>query len=340
MKKILVTGGLGYIGSHTVVELANSGYEPIILDNLSNADLTVLDKIEQIIGRKPIFAQVEMCDPVAMNAFFEANKGIDAVIHFAAYLLVDESVKEPLKYYRNNLLSTINLLHCMEQYEVPSLVFSSSCTVYGNPDVLPVTEETPTKPAASPYGNTKKMCEEIISDASKASTTRAISLRYFNPIGAHTSALIGEIPHGVPSHLVPYITETAIGKRASLSVFGDDYNTRDGSCIRDYIHVVDLAKAHICAVQRLINKTAGDPMEVINIGSGNGQTVLEIIAAFQEATGIAIPYTIAPRRAGDVEAVYADTSKAKKLLNWNTELSLVDMLRSAWKWEQQRDLHH
>ncbi len=332
--KILVTGGTGYIGSHTVVELIEQGYEPVIIDNLSNSSIEVVDRIAAITGKKPAFEQVEMCNYAEVNRFLSANKDIKAVIHFAAVLFVDDSVKRPLFYYENNLLSTINLLKGMTENGIPALVFSSSCTVYGNPDTLPVTENAPIKPAMSPYGNTKKMCEEIIQDTIKASTLKGIALRYFNPIGAHKSALIGEFQHGVPTHLIPYITETAIGKRSVLNIFGDDYATRDGSCVRDYIHVVDLAKAHIKAVERLLTSTNEKNYDVFNLGSGNGQTVFEIITAFEKATALKINYKVAPRRPGDVEAVYADTTKANTELGWKTEISLEEMLRSAWVWEQ------
>lgn len=332
-KKILVTGGTGYIGSHTVVELIQQGYEPIIIDNLYNSELSVLDGIKNITGTKPKFYQVEMCDLAAMKAFFEKEKDIADVIHFAAVLLVDESVSKPHFYYHNNLVSTLNLLECMQLYGIRNLVFSSSCTVYGNPDSLPVKEDAGIKPAASPYGNTKKICEEIISDVCKASQLKAISLRYFNPIGNHQSVEIGEIPHGVPTHLVPYITQTARGIRPFLKVFGSDYNTHDGTCIRDYIHVVDLAEAHISAIKRLMDKQNASEYEFFNIGTGNGFSVLDMIKAFERATGINIPYELTERRAGDVEAVYADTSKAEMALQWKAKLGVEEMLRSAWNWE-------
>lgn len=332
--KILVTGGTGYIGSHTVVELIEQGYEPIIIDNLSNSSIDVLDRIAAITDKKPLFKQVEMCNYDELNVFLSKNKDIKAVIHFAAALFVDDSVRRPLFYYANNLQSTINLFKGMVENQISNSVFSSSCTVYGNPDSLPVNEDSPLKPAMSPYGNTKKMCEEIMQDATKAYGINGISLRYFNPVGAHKSALIGEFQHGVPTHLIPYITETAIGKRATLNVFGNDYATRDGSCVRDYIHVVDLAKAHIKAVERLITSKSELGYEVFNLGSGNGQTVFEIIAAFEDATGVSIKYQVAARRSGDVEAVYADTKKANEILGWKAELDLKEMMRSAWAWEQ------
>ena len=333
-QKILVTGGLGYIGCHTVVELMAQGYDPLIIDNLSNANLNVLDAIEKIAGKRPQFEQLEMCDEAAMADFFSRHADIEAVIHFAAILLVNESVKIPLKYYHNNLFSTINLLRCMEQHDIPFVVFSSSCTVYGNPSDLPVNEGAPIQPAVSPYGNTKKMCEDILKDTSLAGSTKTISLRYFNPIGAHDSALIGEVQKGEPHHLVPYITETAIGKRKELRVFGGDYNTPDGSCVRDYLHVVDLAKAHVSAIRRQLAGQQAENFEVFNLGTGHGYSVLDMVKAFENATGIAIKYTIAPRREGDVEAVYADTTKANEVLGWKAELGLESMLGSAWKWEQ------
>ncbi|MBN1183292.1 MAG: UDP-glucose 4-epimerase GalE [Bacteroidales bacterium] len=331
--KILVTGGQGYIGSHTVVQLIDKGYEPIIIDNLSNSNLKVLDRIEKITGIRPSFKKVEMCNYDEMVAFFSEFNGISAAIHFAAFLQVNESVEKPLMYYNNNLNSTINLLKCMQQFDVQNVVFSSSCTVYGNPDKLPVDENAQLKPAASPYGNTKRICEEILHDASKATSIRTISLRYFNPIGAHDSALIGEVQHGVPHHLIPYVTETAFGKREVLNVFGGDYNTPDGTCIRDYIHVVDLANAHISAIERLIHMKSREKYEVFNIGTGVGYSVLDIIKAFEEANNIRINYRIAPRREGDVEAIYADTSIANKALGWKAERGLHDMMQSAWNWE-------
>lgn len=334
-EKILVTGGTGYIGSHTVIELIQQGYQPVIIDNLSNSKLERLDQIQAITGIKPAFEKIEMCDKEAMQDFFSRHTDIKAVIHFAALLQVGESVEKPLLYYSNNLLSTINLLECMAEFGIPNLVFSSSCTVYGNPEQLPVNEDAPIQPAVSPYGNTKKMCEDIIRDFSLANEKqKAISLRYFNPIGNHASALIGEEPHGVPTHLVPYLTQTAKGIRSHLNIFGNDYKTPDGTCVRDYLHVVDLAKAHIAAIRRLLDVQDCPSWDYINIGTGTGYTVLQMVNAFEKATGKAVPYQFAPRRDGDVEAVYADTSKAKALLNWQTELELEDMLRSAWDWEQ------
>lgn len=332
-RHILVTGGLGYIGSHTVVELVEAGFEPIIIDNLSNSDASVLDAIGKITGRKCLFHKVEMCDEKALEAIFIKYPGLAATVHFAAFLQVNESVEQPLKYYENNLVSTINLLKCQQKFGVAGTIFSSSCTVYGNPDSLPVTEQAPVQPAVSPYGNTKKMCEEIIRDTTRASEIRAIALRYFNPIGAHTSSLIGEVQHGEPHHLVPYITETAQGKRKMLKVFGNDYNTVDGSCVRDYIHVMDVARAHVNAVERCLNQEMDSKYEVYNLGMGVGASVLQMIHAFQSATGISIPYEIVGRRAGDVEAVYADTTLANEKLKWRTKFSLEEALRSAWNWE-------
>ncbi|TNE81186.1 MAG: UDP-glucose 4-epimerase GalE [Bacteroidetes bacterium] len=334
-EKILVTGGTGYIGSHTVIELIQQGYKPIIIDNLSNSKLERLDQIQAITGVRPEFEKVEMCDKAQMEAFFAKHTDIKAVIHFAALLQVGESVEKPLLYYSNNLLSTIHLLECMKQYQIGNIVFSSSCTVYGNPEHLPVNEDAPIKPAISPYGNTKKMCEDIIRDFSMSEKQmKSISLRYFNPIGNHPSALIGEEPHGVPSHLVPYLTQTAKGIRSHLNIFGNDYSTPDGTCVRDYLHVVDLAKAHIAAIRRLLDVQDCPIWDYINIGTGTGYSVLQMVKAFESATGQEVPFQFAPRREGDVEAVYADTTKAKNLLKWQTELDLEDMLRAAWAWEQ------
>ena len=332
--KILVTGGLGYIGSHTVIELINKGYEPLIIDNLSNSTIEVLERIEKITGKRPEFQQIEMRDKEQLQeVFWSNNQKIAGVIHFAAVLLVGESVEQPLHYYYNNLASTINLLECMKEFEVKPIVFSSSCTVYGNPDELPVTENASVKPAVSPYGNTKKICEDILKDASHAHDINVISLRYFNPIGAHESALIGEFQQGPPHHLVPYITETARGKRKKLGIFGNDWNTADGTCVRDYIHVVDLANAHIFALKSIVESNDNDDFKVYNIGSGHGYSVLEMVNSFKKTTGVDVPYEFAPRRAGDVEAVYADITKATKELGWKPEKTLDDMLLSAWEWE-------
>lgn len=334
--KILVTGGLGYIGSHTVVELINHGYQTLIIDNLSNSDITVLDRIEKITGVRPEFQQVEMRDKEQLQeVFWSNNQQIIGVIHFAAVLLVGESVEQPLHYYYNNLTSTINLLECMKEFEVKPIVFSSSCTVYGNPDELPVTENASVKPAVSPYGNTKKICEDILMDASLAHDIQVTSLRYFNPIGAHDSALIGEFQQGPPHHLVPYITETARGKRKILKIWGNDWNTVDGTCVRDYIHVVDLANAHVFALKALVDSTStpAEKYQVFNIGSGTGYSVLEMVNSFVKATGVQVPHEFGPRRSGDVEAVYADISKARSELGWEPQKTLEDMLLSAWQWE-------
>lgn len=334
MKKILVTGGTGYIGSHTVIELINLGYEVLVIDNLSNSKAEVIDIIESITAVRPYFEKIEMCDKTALANFFSKHADIDAVIHFAGMLQVAESVENPLKYYHNNMFSTINLLECMVAYKIKNIVFSSSCTVYGNPTQLPVTETAPVQKAMSPYGNTKQMGEEVLENVSKANDINVITLRYFNPIGAHDSARIGEIQHGVPHHLIPYITETAVGKRKQLNVFGGDYHTHDGTCVRDYIHVVDLAKAHIAAISRLIDNKNEQKMEIYNIGTGLGYSVLDIIGAFEKATSLKINYQIVDRRPGDVEAVYADTSLAEQKLNWKASLGIEDMMRSAWNWEQ------
>ena len=333
MSQILVTGGLGYIGSHTVVELIQDGYEPIVIDNLSESPIEVKDRIEKVVGHEITFRQVEMCNKDEIDAVLKEFPNISGTIHFAAFLLVNESVNDPLKYYHNNILSTVNLLQSMQEHGVKNVVVSSSCTVYGTPETPHVDENAPVQPAESPYGNTKKMGEEILRDFSATGAVNVLSLRYFNPIGAHPTSIIGEFQDGEPHHLVPYITETAIGKRKALRVFGSDYDTRDGSCIRDYIHVIDIAKAHILAVQNLIDgKTEG--FDVINLGSGNGSTVLEMIQAFERATGIAIAYELAPRREGDVPAVYANISKAEKVMGWTPGKTLEDMLRDAWNFEQ------
>jgi UDP-glucose 4-epimerase len=334
MKKILVTGGTGYIGSHTVIELIKLGYEVLVIDNLSNSKAEVIDIIESITAVRPHFEKIEMCDKAELANYFSKHSDIAAVIHFAGMLQVAESVENPLKYYHNNMFSTINLLECMVAYKIKNIVFSSSCTVYGNPTQLPVTETAPVQKAMSPYGNTKQMGEEILENVAKANDINVITLRYFNPIGAHESAKIGEIQHGVPHHLIPYITETAAGIRKQLNVFGGDYQTHDGTCVRDYIHVVDLAKAHIAAISRLLSEKNEAKLEVFNIGTGLGYSVLDIISAFEKVTNIKINYQIVDRRPGDVEAVYADTTLAEQKLNWKTVLSIEDMMRSAWNWEQ------
>ena len=335
-KKILVTGGTGYIGSHTSVELILDGFEVIIIDNLYNSDAEAVDGIEKITGFKPKLEVFDLCDKDRTDRFFEENKDIAAVIHFAAYKAVGESVSKPLEYYRNNLLSLINILDSMKTNGIGNLVFSSSCTVYGQPDVLPVTEKSPLQQATSPYGNTKQICEEIIRDTAFSSEKiKAISLRYFNPIGAHPSALIGELPRGVPENLVPYITQTAIGLREELKVFGNDYDTPDGSCIRDYLHVSDLAKAHVVAVQRLIENLNKKNYEVFNLGTGNGVSVLEAIHSFEKISGVKLKYKITGRREGDIVKIWADPSLANRELGWKTTYSLDDCMKTAWDWEKQ-----
>lgn len=333
--KILVTGGTGYIGSHTTVELINSGYEVIIVDNLSNSREDVLEGIEKITGVKPAFEKFDLTDQQRTEQFFNDHPGIKAIIHFAASKAVGESVQKPLLYYRNNLQSLINLLACMDKFEVPNLVFSSSCTVYGQPEKLPVTEKSPILPAESPYGNTKQVSEEIIRDTIKVKEKlHAIALRYFNPVGAHASAAIGELPLGVPANLVPFITQSAAGLRPALNVYGSDYNTPDGTAIRDYIHVVDLAKAHVIAVKRMITQSQKSSYEIFNLGTGTGSSVLEVIKTFEVATGQKLNYTIVDRREGDVEQVWADTSYANGELGWKAKLGLDAMMSSAWKWQQ------
>ncbi|MBG0860693.1 MAG: UDP-glucose 4-epimerase GalE [Bacteroidales bacterium] len=334
-KKIVVTGGTGYIGSHTAVELIEDGYEVILIDNLYNSEAEVADRIGMISGITPQLEVFDLCDQERVNNFFSTNKGIDAIIHFAAYKAVGESVNKPLEYYRNNLVSLLNLLDAMKLYGIPYMVFSSSCTVYGQPEKLPVTEDAPTRPAVSPYGNTKKIGEEIIRDTVLSDNNiKAISLRYFNPIGAHPSALIGELPQGVPENLVPFITQTAWGLMDELKVFGNDYDTPDGSCIRDYLHVVDLAKAHVIAVQRLIENRNKSNYEVFNLGTGKGVSVLEAIKSFERATGIKLKYRITRRRPGDIEKIWADPSLANRELGWKTLSSLDDAMRTAWEWEK------
>ena len=334
-ERILVTGGTGFIGSHTVVELQNSGYEVVIVDNLSNSSADVVDGIEKITGIRPDFEQLDCLDYEGLEKVFAKYGNIKSIIHFAASKAVGESVQKPLMYYRNNLVSLINLLELMPKYNVKGIVFSSSCTVYGQPDVLPVTEDAPIKKAESPYGNTKQINEEIIYDTVKSgSPIQAILLRYFNPIGAHPTAIIGEMPNGVPQNLIPFLTQTAIGIREKLSVFGDDYNTPDGSCIRDYINVVDLAKAHVVAIDRILQDKQNEQVEVFNIGTGRGLSVLELIHAFEESTGVKLNYQIVGRRAGDIEQVWANPDKANNVLGWKAETSIEDTLRSAWRWQQ------
>ncbi len=335
MQTILVTGGTGFIGSHTVVELINEGFKVVIADNLSNSDIEILDGIEKITGVRPGFEELDICEGKLLKAFMNKHKDIKAIIHFAAFKAVGESEEKPLMYYQNNLVSLMNLLEEMQQRSLNNLVFSSSCTVYGQPDQLPVTESAPVKKAGSTYGNTKQISEEIISDTLKANPSlKAISLRYFNPIGAHPSALIGELPKGVPDNLVPFITQTAIGLRKELLVFGNDYNTSDGSCIRDYLHVTDLAKAHVVAIKRLLENKNKENFEVFNLGTGKGVSVLEMIKTFEKVNSVKLNYKITGRRAGDVEQVWADTKLANNELGWKAQSTLEETLVSAWKWEQ------
>ncbi len=332
---VIVTGGTGYIGSHTVVELLQQGWPVTILDDLSNSRMEVLDAIEELAGKRPDFFEVDLTNEKALSAVMEEiGSKASSVIHFAAKKAVGESVQNPLMYYRNNLQGLINVLSEMEKHNIADLVFSSSCTVYGQPDEIPVTETTVRKEAESPYGNTKSIAEDIISDTAKVTGIRAISLRYFNPIGAHSSGKIGELPVGTPNNLVPYVTQTAAGVRESLTIFGDDYPTEDGTCIRDYIHVVDLAKAHLKALQRLENGDADSPYEVFNIGTGNGASVLEVVNTFENATGVKVPYNIGKRREGDITQIFADTSLAEKALKWKAELTLKEALSSSWNWEK------
>ncbi len=332
---ILVTGGTGYIGSHTTVELINAGYSVVSMDNLSNSNVEVLDGIEAITGVRPKFYEADCNDEAAVERIFADNPGIGGVIHFAASKAVGESVQQPLKYYRNNLLSLIVMLEAMERHGVRGIVFSSSCTVYGQPEVLPVTEDAPVQVALSPYGNTKQINEEILRDAIYAGAPyKAILLRYFNPIGAHPSALIGELPLGVPQNLIPFLTQTAAGIRPELSVFGNDYNTPDGSCIRDYINVVDLARAHVIAIERILDEGKGsDRLETFNVGTGRGVSVLELIRTFEEVTGVKVPHKIVGRREGDIEQVWANPRHANEVLGWEAKETLADTLRSAWAWQ-------
>ena len=331
--KIVVTGGLGFIGSHTVVELQNEGFEVIAIDNLSNSSLEVLNGIERITGKKPIFENLDLRDKTAVQNFFATHTDISGVIHFAASKAVGESVENPLLYYENNLNSLIYLLQELQKKPAAQFIFSSSCTVYGQAEKMPITEDAPIQTAMSPYGNTKQIGEEIIKDVAKVSAVNAILLRYFNPIGAHESAEIGELPLGVPQNLVPFITQTAIGLREKLSVFGNDYPTPDGTAIRDYIHVVDLAKAHVVALKRLLNQQNLENVEIFNLGTGTGSSVLEVINAFEKVSNQKLNYQIVGRREGDITEAYANTEKANSILGWKTELSLEDALSSAWKWE-------
>jgi len=331
-EKVLVTGGLGYIGSHTVVELMAQGHEVVIIDNLNNTREDVLDRIAQITGKAPTYYKGDVCEAGDLEEIFSAHPDIQSVIHFAAYKAVGESVEKPLEYYRNNVGGLVTLVGQMNKANIERIVFSSSCTVYGDTDQSPVDESTAIAHAASPYGNTKIICEDILRDQSAATSLNVVSLRYFNPIGAHPSALIGELPLGVPNNLVPYITQTAAGVREQLTVFGEDYNTPDGTCIRDYIHVVDLAKAHVAALGRFT--IMHDAFEVFNLGTGNGNSVLQVVKTFEKVSGTDLNYRIGPRRVGDVEQIWASTSKANEVLGWKAESSLEDMLRTAWNWQK------
>jgi UDP-glucose 4-epimerase len=333
--KILVTGGTGYIGSHTVVELQAKGHDVIVVDNLSNSSIEVLDNIAKISGIKPEFEQFDLTDAAKTSGFFRNHRDIEGIIHFAAFKAVGESVELPLKYYHNNIVSLINILQGMIDNGIRNIVFSSSCTVYGQPELLPVREDAPVQKAWSPYGNTKQICEEIITDTGKVNDIQGILLRYFNPIGAHESAIIGELPLGVPNCLMPYITQTAIGKRPFLRVWGNDYNTPDGTAIRDYLHVCDLARAHVIAVERMVNNGMKQKTEVFNLGTGNGFSVLQVIESFERSTGVRLNYQIMERRPGDIEQVWADTEFANLELGWKTEKTLDEMTASAWKWEKE-----
>lgn len=333
-ERILVTGGTGYIGSHTVVELQNAGYDVVIIDNLSNSNIEVLDGIERITGKRPAFVEADCTDIEALKKLFAEYPGIKGIINFAASKAVGESVQKPILYYRNNLNTLLNLLDLMGPNSVEGIVFSSSCTVYGEPDVNPVTEQSPIKPATSPYGNTKQISEEIITDVIRSGAPfKSVILRYFNPIGAHPSAEIGELPNGVPQNLIPYLTQTAMGIRKELSVFGDDYDTPDGSCIRDYINVVDLAKAHVIAIERMLTGKNEAPIEIFNLGTGRGLSVLELINTFEKATGVKVPHKIVGRREGDIEKVWANPSHANNVLGWIADTPVEDTLRSAWAWQ-------
>ena len=332
--KILVTGGTGYIGSHTTVELQKAGYDVVIIDNLSNSNIEVLDGIEAITGIRPVFVKGDCTDIETLRKLFKDNPGIKGIINFAASKAVGESVHKPILYYRNNLGTLLNLLECMPEYGVKRIVFSSSCTVYGEPDKNPIDETAPIKPATSPYGNTKQISEEIITDViHSGAPIKSIILRYFNPIGAHESALIGELPVGVPQNLVPYLTQAAAGIRKELTVFGDDYNTPDGSCIRDYIDVVDLAKAHVTAMKRMLDNPDTDAIEIFNLGTGRGLSVLELINNFERATGVKVPYHIGARREGDIEKIWAEPTKANTVLGWKAEVPVDATMRNAWAWQ-------
>ena len=332
--KVLVTGGLGFIGSHTVVELHNAGFEPLIVDNLSNSSIEVLDRIAAIIGYKPAFEQMDLREKSAVNQLFQKHTDINGVIHFAASKAVGESVENPLLYYENNINALVYILQELQKKQSANFIFSSSCTVYGQAEKMPITENASVQPAMSPYGNTKQIGEEIITDVAKVSNIKSILLRYFNPIGAHPSAEIGELPIGVPQNLVPFITQTGIGLRQELSVYGNDYPTPDGTAIRDYIHVVDLAKAHVVALQRLVENKNLDKVETFNLGTGTGSSVLEVITAFEKVSGKKLPYKIVGRREGDITSAYANTDKANNVLGWKAQSTLEESLASAWKWEQ------
>ena len=332
MKKILVTGGLGFIGSHTVVELQQAGYEVVIIDNLYNSKIEVLESIIAITGIKPSYFNIDLRNKIAVKDFFKTNR-VDGIIHFAASKAVGESVKNPLLYYENNISTLVYLLQEMKEHQLSNFIFSSSCTVYGQANELPITENAPVKPAESPYGNTKQIGEEIIKESCKANGLKAIALRYFNPIGAHETAIIGELPLGVPQNLIPFVTQTAAGIRKELSVFGDDYPTKDGTAVRDYIHVVDLAKAHIAALERLLNNGNKKDFEVFNVGTGTGSSVLEVIKAFEKVSNTKLNYKIVARREGDITSAYADTTLAKVELGWETEKTLEEALLAAWKWQ-------
>jgi UDP-glucose 4-epimerase len=338
MSKILVTGGCGYIGSHTIVDLVENGFDVISVDDNSRSTPRIFEGIEKITGKKIKNYKVDLCDFDDTFAIFQENEDIAGIIHFAAFKSVGESVEFPLSYFENNLVSLINLLKCVQEFNIPYFVFSSSCTVYGNPDQIPVTEKTPPKPAESPYGYTKQMGEQIINEFSKANPSQCVLLRYFNPVGAHPTILIGELPIGKPANLVPAITQTAIGKLPQMQVFGDDYDTRDGSCIRDFIHVSDIAHAHTLSIQYLLSGKSRQRCEVFNLGTGNGVTVLEAIRAFEKVSGVKLNYAIGPRRPGDVIAIYANNDHARNTLGWQTKYSLEDMMATAWKWEQRLKL--